>query len=243
LYKDLVIMNLIKSTILTSTIFFAAVVAAMAQTQQLKAEAFNTSFKHTPNAQLLDVRTPEEFSKGHLEGADNINWNDKSFSDKVAQLDKDKPLFVYCLAGGRSAAAVKKLSELGFKEIYDLEGGIMAWRAKELPEVTPSTALKGMSLVDYTKMTQGEELVLIDFYATWCGPCKKMKPYLERIDKNKKLKVRVERIDVDQHAELVKLLNIGAVPVLKLYKDQKEMWQHEGYISEKDLNKKLKSVK
>lgn len=235
-------MRLIKSTLLAGVFFLASIFEADAQTKLLNAEAFNISFKNSTNAQMLDVRTPDEFGKGHIEGADNINWNDKSFAEKVAKLDKDKPLFVYCLAGGRSAAAVKKLNELGFKEIFDLEGGILSWRANNLPEVAPGTYIQGMNLADYEKMKQGDGLILVDFYAEWCGPCKKMKPYLDRIAKSKNPKVSVKRIDVDQHPELVKLLNIGAIPVLKLYKAQEQVWQHEGYILEKELKKQLKAA-
>src|SRR5690606_29392040 len=99
-------MTLIKRILLAAGIVLSSLCTTLAQNKPLKADAFNTTLKSTAHAQLLDVRTPDEFSKGHLEGATNINWNDRTFSDKVATLDKEKPLFVYCLGGGRSAAAV-----------------------------------------------------------------------------------------------------------------------------------------
>ena len=83
----------------------------------------------TPNAQLVDVRTPQEFANGHLENAKNINFNDPEFKQKIAQLDKSKPIAVYCGVGGRSGKASKILVELGFKDISDLAGGITAWSA------------------------------------------------------------------------------------------------------------------
>lgn len=77
--------------------------------------------------QLIDVRTPEEFESGHLESAVNINIKDSDFESKVGAYDRSKPIYVYCKKGGRSASAAKKLKEMGFEEIYDLEGGITNW--------------------------------------------------------------------------------------------------------------------
>jgi rhodanese-related sulfurtransferase len=83
----------------------------------------------TPNVQLVDVRTPQEFANGHLENAKNVNFNDPEFKQKIALLDKSKPIAVYCGVGGRSGKASKILVELGFKDISDLAGGITAWSA------------------------------------------------------------------------------------------------------------------
>lgn len=88
-----------------------------------------------PDVQLVDVRTPEEFSEGHLENAINIDVTADDFDAKVASLDKEKPVMVYCKSGGRSAKASAKLKELGFKTITDLEGGITNWKSENKPIV------------------------------------------------------------------------------------------------------------
>jgi rhodanese-related sulfurtransferase len=88
-----------------------------------------------PDVQLVDVRTPEEFSEGHLENAVNIDVTADDFDVKVASLDKDKPVMVYCKSGGRSARASARLKELGFKNITDLEGGITNWKSENKPTV------------------------------------------------------------------------------------------------------------
>ncbi len=85
----------------------------------------------TPNVQLVDVRTPQEFANGHLENAKNVSFNDPEFKQKIALLDKSKPIAVYCAIGGRSGRASKILVELGFKDISDLAGGITAWSAAQ----------------------------------------------------------------------------------------------------------------
>jgi rhodanese-related sulfurtransferase len=79
-------------------------------------------------AQLIDVRTPREFSNGFIEGAKNIDYNGDSFEKQMKKLDKTKPLLVYCAAGGRSENAAELLQEWGFKEVYDLEGGYNGWK-------------------------------------------------------------------------------------------------------------------
>ncbi|WP_374400056.1 rhodanese-like domain-containing protein [Flavobacterium sp.] len=88
-----------------------------------------------PEVQLVDVRTPEEFSEGHLENAINIDVTADDFDAKVASLDKEKPVMVYCKSGGRSAKASARLKELGFKTITDLEGGITNWNSENKPVV------------------------------------------------------------------------------------------------------------
>src|SRR6476469_9590642 len=74
--------------------------------------AFAEKIKATPNAQLLDVRTPEEFASQHLDNAANVNWNSDDFETKAAKYDKSRPVFVYCTVGGRSKKAADKLHEM-----------------------------------------------------------------------------------------------------------------------------------
>ena len=76
---------------------------------------------------LIDVRTPQEFEQGHLENSVNINIADRSFKEEVGKLDRSEPVYVYCKVGGRSAKAASILREMGFEEVYDLEGGIRNW--------------------------------------------------------------------------------------------------------------------
>ncbi len=91
---------------------------------------FATKLKSTSNPQLIDVRKPEEFAAGKLEGAINLNFYDKDFNEQIAKLDKDRPVFIYCKSGGRSGKSTKIMSKMGFKEVYDLEGGYDGWTPK-----------------------------------------------------------------------------------------------------------------
>ncbi|WP_298363348.1 rhodanese-like domain-containing protein [uncultured Lutibacter sp.] len=84
------------------------------------------------NNTLIDIRTPREFEQGHIAGAININLYDKSFLEQIAKYDVSKPIFIYCRSGSRTSSASKKIANLGFTQIYDLQGGISNWYRNKL---------------------------------------------------------------------------------------------------------------
>lgn len=210
----------------------------------LNATAFDSKIKQTPNPQIIDVRTTGEFMQSHIKNALNIDVSSNDFQQKIANLNKNKAVFVYCLSGSRSSYAMRILSSMGFKEIYNLSGGMMQWRGANLPETSDNSISKqtdkGMTLSQYRSLLNSEKLVLVDFYADWCAPCKKMKPYLDEISSEMKDKVIVKRIDADANKALAKELKVDALPVLLLYKGNKLVWYYKGYISKEDVIKKLK---
>ncbi|MBE99406.1 rhodanese-like domain-containing protein [Flavobacterium coralii] len=85
--------------------------------------------------QLVDVRTPMEYKQGYIKDAVNIHLYDKDFEERIEQLDKTKPVYVYCKAGGRSAEAVAIMKEKGFTSIIELDGGMDAWTEAKKPVV------------------------------------------------------------------------------------------------------------
>lgn len=88
---------------------------------------FQAEMKQEEDYYLIDVRTPEEYNAGTIEGATNLNIYDDNFNAELDKLDKEKPVFVFCAVGGRSGQAAKILAQKGFKEIIDLKGGYKAW--------------------------------------------------------------------------------------------------------------------
>ena len=76
---------------------------------------------------VLDVRTPDEFASGHLADAVNVDFYEPDFRDRLADLDRDVPYFVYCRSGNRSGTTVEQMKGLGFTEVYELAGGLEAW--------------------------------------------------------------------------------------------------------------------
>lgn len=90
----------------------------------LEVEVFKDSISKR-EVQLIDVRTPDEFDAGHIKYAKNIDFFSAKFAEDFNKLDKQKPIYIYCRSGSRSKKSAMKLSEMGFKEIYDLKGGIL----------------------------------------------------------------------------------------------------------------------
>jgi thioredoxin 1 len=205
----------------------------------LSAMDFANKANELPTAPIIDVRTPDEFSKGHLLKAKNVDWNGNDFDKQMATLDKSKPVFVYCFSGGRSASAANKMRNEGFKEVYELDGGIMKWRGASLPETNENKPV-GMTLQAYHDLTKSDKTVLIDFYAEWCGPCRLMKPYLEEISKEMADKVAVIRINADDNQALCKELNIDALPVLQVFKNQNLRGRRLGLLIKKELKRNFK---
>lgn len=207
---------------------------------RLSAKEFARKIQKTPGAQVVDVRTPSEFKAGHIKDASNVDISSGEFKSMAAALDKSKPVFVYCLSGGRSASAAKYLRSEGYKEVYEMPGGMMEWRNKDMPEVRLTVTSEGMSVAEYEAMLSSGKIILVDFYADWCAPCKKMKPFIEKISQDMADRVTVIRVDADQNSRLCKALGVSALPVLKIYQEGKETWQHTGFVDEATLRAKLK---
>ena len=85
---------------------------------------------------VLDVRTPEEFAEGHLEGAVLVDFYAADFAEQLAALDTDVPYLVYCQSGNRSGQALGVMEQLGFTSVVDVDGGIVAWTDAGLPVTT-----------------------------------------------------------------------------------------------------------
>jgi thioredoxin len=202
---------------------------------------FSKKITELPGAAIIDVRTPGEFSQGHLKNALNYDISTSEFENRIASLDKSKPVLVYCLSGSRSIYAVSIMQSKGFKEVYEMNGGMMKWRAANLPETREvTTASTGISKQQFDNLLVTDKLVLIDYYADWCAPCKKMKPYLDEISRDMADKVVVVRINADESQALCKELKIDALPVLQIYKNKTLIWANTGFIEKEEVLKQLK---
>lgn len=100
---------------------------------KVSTEDFQAKLQEVSNAQLIDVRTPEEFRAGYLANAQNINFYDNDFKEALGNLDKEKPLFLYCRSGNRSGKAAKMAVDMGFQEVLDMDGGMIQWGKENRP--------------------------------------------------------------------------------------------------------------
>lgn len=227
-----------------SVCLFASCNGQNAGFKNLNPTDFDKGINQT-NAQIVDVRTPEEYTSKHISGAKNININDGSFEKQMLALDKNKPLYVYCLAGGRSKKAAEFAANNGFKEVYNLEFGINAWISEDKHVVSGSGApvqagTIGMSFEDYlAHLKASSKLVLVDFSAVWCGPCKQLKPVLHKAQKKNADKLEVFEIDVDKNPTVANTMNVRAIPLLILYRQGKEVWRSMGLVDEDLIQSKV----
>ncbi|ERJ59954.1 thioredoxin [Sphingobacterium paucimobilis] len=216
------------------------ITAASAQNKISATEAAQILNKKK-NIQLLDVRTQKEYADKHIANSVNLDWNKKAeFEEGVTnKFNKKQPLYVYCLSGGRSAQAAKALTEQGYT-VYEIDGGILKWEAAGLSlEKEKSSGSKGLTLKQFNALTKDKQMLLVDFHASWCGPCKEMAPFIQEIAKKYTGKVKVVKIDVDENETLTKQLGITSIPVLFLYKDGKRTWKHIGFADQKTIEKQL----
>ena len=95
--------------------------------ENVNVEQFADLIENGPEGLLLDVRTDREFSMGHIKGASQIDFYRNDFQEELAKLDPDVPVYVYCRSGNRSGQAAKMMKQMGFKTVYNLQGGSGAW--------------------------------------------------------------------------------------------------------------------
>ncbi|HTQ27317.1 MAG TPA: rhodanese-like domain-containing protein [Puia sp.] len=193
------------------------------------------------NIQVLDVRTPSEFNSGHIKQSMLADWNNQSqFMDRVKYLDKSKPVYVYCLSGGRSSAAARWMRENGYQSVYELQGGIRAWKTASLP-LEGTTEVKQLSATDYMAQVGDKGLVLVDFGAEWCPPCRKMQPVVEQLTKEMGSKFRLLAMDGGAQTNLMSALKVDGIPTFILYKNGKEVWRNQGITEIDEFRKQISS--
>ena len=87
--------------------------------------------EESKNSVVIDVRTPEEFVEGYIENAINIDiYNSNNFLDEIQKFDKNSDVYIYCRSGARSYQACEILKQFGYKNVFNLVGGISEWNYK-----------------------------------------------------------------------------------------------------------------
>ena len=206
----------------------------------LKPIEFQTSFEKE-ECIILDVRTSQEVSSGAIENASTIDFYDQDLERKISKIQKDKTVYVYCKSGGRSSQVAKLLVKSGQAKVVNLNGGIMAWQAAQLPLIRHSKnkdkSIKELSISDFDSLLSQNNLVLADFHTLWCMPCLKISPIIDELKEEYVKSVQILRVDIDSSELLAESLEIMAVPTIVLFKDSKEIWRHTGLISKDELTK------
>ncbi len=209
--------------------------------QVLSTDEFQKKYSETDNAQLLDVRTAGEFGGGHLTKALNIDYRSPDFIQKLNTLDKTKPVFVYCLSGGRSKAAAEVLKQNGFSSVYELQGGYLKWTANNLPVEgsKENTNAKGYSKTEIETILKENNVVVLDFFASWCGPCIKMMPTVDKLSQELTGKVKFVKVDADASKTVIENYKVEEIPTFIIFKNGKQVKRSTGYLEEKALQKMI----
>ncbi len=201
----------------------------------LNAVAFEKSTTGVDSIQLLDVRTTGEYNTGHIKNSLQADWNDrKEFNRRISFIDKTKPVYVYCLSGARSSAAAKEMALLGFKKLFLLDGGVNAWKAANL-SLEGKVNEPQMSVVEFNAAVKSAKVILVDFGAIWCAPCKKMEPVLKSLQANKKNKFKLVKVDGGRDEAVLQQNKVTILPVFIIFKEGKQVWRKDGMATEKEL--------
>jgi len=204
-----------------------------------------SAFQHCMQWQrvlLIDVSTPDEYAQGHIKGSINIDWTGSDFDDKIAALGNDRPALMYDHNGSKSALAADNLRKAGFKEVYELKGGLQEWLADK-KQVEKDTSLLEMSMERYKQLLATDRLTLVDFSAPWCIPCRNMAPSVDALEKDKAGVLKVLRINTDENQHLATELQVTGLPTVFIYKQGKVVWRHIGYTTKEVLYQAVDSLK
>ena len=189
-----------------------------------------------PDAQILDVRTASEYQSGHIANALQANWLDpREFNNRTQYLDKSKTIYIYCQSGGRSASAQTALIQAGFN-VVNLEGGISNWRMQQMPVEGAGNKVQ-MRIVDFEKLIQSNEYVLVEIGALWCPPCRKMQPVVDGLKQSPPKPFYFLAVDGGQDMEVMKSVKADDLPTFILYKSGIEVWRKVGVTPKEDFEK------
>jgi thioredoxin len=220
-------------------IFILSVSSSCSNTAQTTGSVSPDEFEKAiqqKNVQILDTRTAGEFQSGHISGALQADWTDeKQFIDRTSHLDKNRPVYVYCLSGARSSDAAEYLREQGFKEVVNMQGGISAWRRSGKKLEATDVSQPQMSQAAYDETTRSNDIVLVDFGAQWCPPCKKMEPVIAAFMNEQGNNVKLVKMDGGNEIELMKTLKVDALPTFILYRKGQETVRKQGIMTKEEL--------
>lgn len=202
-----------------SLALLVSLLASLASAADLPPAQFKSQLE-AQRGLLLDVRTPGEIARGKLAGASVLDFNGPKFEQKLSLIARDKPVFVYCASGNRSGQAAALMTKLGFTTVYNLVGGIGAWKAGGFPvesSAAPVASGEGVTPEAFDALIKKEKRLLVDFQTPWCTPCQKMVPVVDALKS-----VKVLKVDLDQSEALGVREKVQGVPVFVLYVEGKE---------------------
>jgi thioredoxin 1 len=222
---------------------FLTCFSAKAQVISLPPSLFLIQLKTENSPKIIDLRTSKEFSNGHIKKSVNLDYSKENIAEIFENgFHKNDNIYLYCNSGTKSNAAAIYLSELGFEKIFVLEGGFEKWITESKPYSSDSKnnkPLAFMSVDNFNARVKENQYVLVDFYADWCGPCKKMDPILQKISRENP-NVNLLKIDADSNITITEKFEVEEIPTLLLFKNGQQIWRNTGIVSENEIKHKFK---
>ncbi len=234
-----------KFNIATLLLLVATMAAANVRAQRkiliVPADSFELKINAEKKPQIIDTRLPEEFAINHLLNAININRQAEDYSQKIQQLEKSKPVFLYAIGNARSTQLARELLGNGFTEVYVLDGGIGGWIGQGKPIFT--SAKETFSINDFKNILAAHQLVLLDLHTRYCPGCRKVQPVIDSVQNEYKQKLQIVRIDVYDNPGVAGTFKVNAIPTITLYNKSTIVWTHTGAdLHTKDIEKALAGI-
>ncbi|TCZ74851.1 thioredoxin domain-containing protein [Flaviaesturariibacter aridisoli] len=205
-------------------LLFAPALRAQRKTELPEAETWLAK----PGAQIFDGRPAEAYAQSHLPGATLLPASDSALRRLLAPVPKNTPLLVYGKNDKEGETCAKRLRRAGYRQAQYLDGGIAYWRRNGLPLEGPGGV--GMTRAAFDSLLHANGVVLVDFYADWCGYCPPVSASAERLAREHAGALTVIRIDADLHPDLCAWFNVTHFPTLYLYQYGKRVWKQVGFL-------------
>lgn len=223
-----------------SLIVVLALTLACNQADQtaITANEFKTEIEKG-GVQVVDLRSESVYKKNHIPGALSVSGNTAEVIAKETYADM--PLYLYNENGEGIDELVSNLRKGGFKKVYGLKEGISAWnkqgfKVEELKIFENDT-------IPFTKAILGSKLVMVDFNAEWCRPCKMLDPIVKKLRETRAKDAIVYSIDTDKNPDLAQQYKAESIPLLVFLKNGQEIGRSVGLISESKLNELIDQYK
>ncbi|MCC6818258.1 MAG: thioredoxin fold domain-containing protein [Bacteroidia bacterium] len=218
-------------------IFFLMLVAACNSVSKSKVNSKDLSkLLSEPNVQILDVRTADEFKQGHIDKSINIDINHPKFDSLISVLYSSLPVYIVANSTENGEQGVTRMNILGFRQASYLDGAIKSWTDNgfELVQDKPKVVYES-DTIPFLEARKGSKLVMVDFNATWCKPCKMLEPAVTKVHDELAKDVIVYSIDTDVNPDLAREYQANSIPLLVFIKNGVEVHRSVGLISEPEL--------
>jgi thioredoxin len=198
--------------------------------------------KIATKAAVFDVRKPGEYDAEHIVDVPSTPLD--FLNEHLAEFPKEEPFYLHCAGGYRSMIAASIVKARGYHNVINVLGGFDAIKKtgiKTTNYVCPST-LKNKELAimsNFYSIIKSEKPVLVDFFATWCGPCQTLAPILKQVKDSLGDRITIVKIDVDKNQQMAAQYQVRGVPTMILFQAGRQLWRQSGVVSKEEIIKTI----